>query len=43
MPVKSIAPPGFKWIFPRWRKNPKTGQIEYPKRTKCFKMLVPID
>ncbi|MBN8456948.1 MAG: hypothetical protein J0M04_03815 [Verrucomicrobia bacterium] len=35
--------PGYRKIFRRWRKNPKTGAIEYPKRSKVFVMWVPVD
>jgi hypothetical protein len=39
------APPprGYKYIYRRWRINPKTKQREYPKSGRYFRMLVPDD
>jgi hypothetical protein len=34
--------PGFKKIFRPWRKNPKTGRVEYPRNGRVFVMWVPI-
>lgn len=35
--------PGYRKIFRRSRRNPKTGATEYPKRGKVFVMWIPID
>lgn len=34
--------PGFRKIFRRSRRNPKTGLIEYPKRSKFFVIWIPV-
>lgn len=37
------TPPGYKWIFRPWVKDPKTGQRRYPRNSRFFKLLVPKD
>lgn len=34
-------PAGFKWIFRPWVRDPKTGRVRYPRKSKVFVLLVP--
>ncbi|WP_199738750.1 hypothetical protein [Corallococcus sp. CA054B] len=36
------APPGYRYVFRRWKTDEKTGRRVYPKKAKVFRMLVPI-
>jgi hypothetical protein len=35
-------PPGYTYVFRRWKTDEKTGRRVYPKKAKAFRMLVPI-
>ncbi|WP_395835563.1 hypothetical protein [Archangium violaceum] len=37
------APPGMKWIFRSWIRDPMTGKRIYPKKSRVFRLLVPIN
>lgn len=34
-------PPGWKYIFRPWVRDPKTGRVRYPRSGKVFILLVP--
>ena len=35
------VPAGYKLVFCRYKKDPRTGRYIYPKNGKCFVFLVP--
>ena len=39
-PKDDRAPPGKRWVFRRWVRDPRTGKRVYPRNGKCFAFLV---
>lgn len=40
---RAQPPAGMKWIFRPWVTDPNTGKRVYPRKSRVFRLLVPIN